>query len=313
MRCINKIKFLAVFLLLISILTGCISTSSLDSVQVSTPTDFFSKNLCVTTDDVALDQFNESGNFHATLLFDKTDQKVYLASDVHKRIYPASTTKIMTLQLALKYGNLSDTVKISKNAVSVPSDSSVAGLWLGDTLSLEDLLYGLMLPSGNDAAVAVAEHISGSVEDFVKLMNCEAKSLGATNTHFTSPHGYQNKEHYTTAYDLYLMLSHGIEDDRFCQIVSTASHEATITGANKMQRKITFMQSNQFVNGTYSAPSNVQIIGGKTGTTDEAGACLTLYVTDDDKKEYIAILMGAPNKPYLYDTMKSLLSFIPTL
>lgn len=313
MRCINKIKYLAVTIPLIIILTGCASAFSTDYYQVSTQTDFFSKDLCVTTDDVALDQFNESGNFHATLLFDKTEKKVYLASDVHKRIYPASTTKIMTLQLALKYGDLNDTVKISKNAVSVPSDSSVAGLWQGDTLSLEDLLYGLMLPSGNDAAVAVAEHISGSVEAFVELMNQEAKSLGATNTHFTTPHGYQNKKHYTTAYDLYLMLSHGIEDDRFCQIISAASHEATITSASKVERKVTFMQSNQLINGTYAAPANVQIIGGKTGTTDEAGACLTLYVTDDNKKEYIAILMGAPNKLYLYDTMKNLLSFIPTL
>lgn len=313
MRCINKIRVTAAFLLLIITLTGCDAASYETEYKKSTNADFFSKNLCVTSKNVALEGFNESGNFHATVLFDKTDNKVYLASDVHKKIFPASTTKIMTLQLALKYGNLTDTVTISKNAVSVPSDSSVAGLWQGDVLSLEDLLYGLMLPSGNDAAVAVAEHISGSVEDFVALMNREAQTLGATNTHFTSPHGYQNKEHYTTAYDLYLMLNHGIEDERFRKIVSTASHEATITSASKVKRKVTFMQSNQFVNGTYQSPADVHIIGGKTGTTDEAGACLSLYVTDNNKKEYIAILMGAPTKPYLYDTMKELLSIVPTL
>ena len=112
--------------------------------------------------------------------------------------------KILTLYLALKYGTLSDIVTVSDNAVAVPSDSSVAGLRSGVQLTLEDLLYGLMLPSGNDSAVAIAEHISGSVDAFVELMNKEANALGATNSHFVNPHGYHDENHYTTAYDLYL-------------------------------------------------------------------------------------------------------------
>ena len=94
--------------------------------------------------------------------------------------------------------------------MAVPSDSSVAGLRSGVQLTLEDLLYGLMLPSGNDSAVAIAEHISGSVDAFVELMNKEANALGATNSHFVNPHGYHDENHYTTAYDLYLIFNQGI-------------------------------------------------------------------------------------------------------
>lgn len=274
---------------------------------------FFAEDLCVVNGQTALEVYADSSAFHATLLFDKTDKKVLLASNVHKKLYPASTTKIITLYLALKYGNLEDTVTISENAVSVPSDSSVAGLMQGDTLLLKDLLYGLMLPSGNDAAVAVAEHISGTTEDFVSLMNEEARRLGATNTHFMTPHGYQNENHYTTAYDLYLMLNEAVTIPEFCEIVGTSEHRAQIKDVSGQTRTIDWMQTNWFINGTKKAPEGVTVMGGKTGTTDEAGACLTLYVQDANDREYFAILMGAPDKTYLYDSMYRLLSVIPQI
>ena len=147
---------------------------------------------------------------------------------MHDRLFPASTTKILTLYLALKYGTLSDVVTVSENAASVPSDSSVAGLRAGEQLTLEDLLYGLMLPSGNDSAVAIAEHISGSEEAFVELMNKEANALGATNSHFANPHGYQDEDHYTTAYDLYLIFNQGILNSKFVDIISAPSYTADI-------------------------------------------------------------------------------------
>ena len=158
--------------------------------------------------------------------------------------------------------------------MAVPSDSSVAGLRSGVELTLEYLLYGLMLPSGNDSAVAIAEHISGSVDAFVELMNKEANALGATNSHFVNPHGYHDENHYTTAYDLYLIFNQGILNQKFIDIISSATY---------------------------------------TGTTDEAGACLVLYEQDSQSRPYISIVMGAESKNALYNTMDSLLSTISGL
>lgn len=197
--------------------------------------------------------------------------------------------------------------------MAVPSDSSVAGLRSGVQLTLEDLLYGLMLPSGNDSAVAIAEHISGSVDAFVELMNKEANALGATNSHFVNPHGYHDENHYTTAYDLYLIFNQGILNQKFIDIISSATYTTDIKEPDGSTRSVTWKQSNLFVNGTRTAPENVTVIGGKTGTTDEAGACLVLYEQDSQSRPYISIVMGAESKNALYNTMDSLLSTISGL
>ena len=110
--------------------------------------------------------------------------------------------------VALKNGNLDDVVTVSANAANQASDSSVCELKEGDKITLRDLLYGLMLRSGNDAAVAIAEHISGSSEEFVVLMNAEAKALGATGSHFVTPNGLHDEEHYSTVYDMSVSYTH---------------------------------------------------------------------------------------------------------
>lgn len=266
--------------------------------------------LCVTKDDISSDEFQTEDDFHAIALFQVDDAEVVYAKDVHERLYPASTTKILTIYLALKYGNLEDTVTVSENAVGVPLDSSRAGLRTGDQLSLEALLYSLMLPSGNDSAVAIAEHISGSLEEFIKLMNAEAVKLGATNSNFMNPHGYQDENHYTTAYDLYLIFNECVKYDKFQEIVSSSEYHTKITQKNGTYREVTWKQSNQYVNGARDIPKGVSVIGGKTGTTDEAGACLILYSKRNDSP-YISIIMGADSKTILYDNMSELIS--PTL
>ena len=141
------------------------------------------------------------------LLVNNTKNKVIVSQKVFDQAYPASTTKIMTAYVALKYGNLDDMVTVSERATDFDEDEQVCGLQAGDQLSLRDLLNGLLLYSGNDCAVAIAEHVSGSVEAFVDKMNEEARNLGATGTHFVNPHGLQNEDHYTTAYDLYLIFN----------------------------------------------------------------------------------------------------------
>lgn len=266
-------------------------------------------DLCVATENVLSETFELEGDFHSVALFSPNSSTVLYANNIHERIYPASTTKILTMYVALKYGTLTDTVTVSANAVGVPLDSSRAGFKTGDQVSLEALLYSLMLPSGNDSAVAIAEHISGSVEEFMNLMNEEAKKLGATNTNFTSPHGYQDEKHYTTAYDLYLIFNECVKQDKFLEIVSSSEYKTKVTQANGTYRDVTWKQSNQYVNGLRKSPEGISVIGGKTGTTNEAGACLILYSKKSDMP-YISIVMGADTRPILYDTMSSLLSSI---
>lgn len=266
--------------------------------------------LCVASEDVSSKLFSTDDELHAAALFQLDEGHVVYADNIHERIYPASTTKILTIYLALKYGTLTDVVTVGENAVGVPLDSSRAGLRQGDQLTLEDLLYGLMLPSGNDSAVAIAEYISGSEEAFAELMNNEAKMLGATNSNFVNPHGYQDENHYTTAYDLYLILNECVKYDTFLEVVSAAQYHTRITQKNGTYREVTWNQSNQFVNGARPAPEGVTVIGGKTGTTDEAGACLVLYAEGNDSSSYISIVMGADNRTILYDNMTNLMNAI---
>ena len=147
-----------------------------------------------------------------------------------ERMNPASTTKVMTAIVALKYGNLSDLVTVPEEAVITESGSSMAGVVPGDQMSLEDLLYGLMIPSGNDAANAIAVHVGGSIEGFVSMMNQEAARLGATGTHFVNANGLTDPDHYTTAYDLYLMFHEALSYDTFRTIIGTHDHTASLYG-----------------------------------------------------------------------------------
>lgn len=270
----------------------------------------FADELCVANEDVDFEAFHTNDEFHGALLFDIENQKILYSERVNEQLYPASTTKIMTAYLALKYGNLDDYITVSKNAVDVPSDSSTAHLLKGDVLSLKDLLYGLMLPSGNDSAIAIAEHISGSTEAFVELMNKEAIALGATNTHFVNPHGYQDKEHYTTAYDLYLIFNECIKDETFLQIIASTSYDTVIKQANGATRNVTWPQSNQFVSGGREVPDGITLIGGKTGNTFDAGSCILLYGHDSEYTPFITIIMGATSRRNLYDNMTFLLRAI---
>ena len=322
MRCIDKKRRLLSIILIIVILSaGCISKKEKLVTEYETTNydtylyegELFASQLCVSDTNVPLNDFEAASSLHAGALFGLSQQKVFYSEQIHDRLFPASTTKILTLYLALKYGTLSDIVTVSDNAVAVPSDSSVAGLRSGVQLTLEDLLYGLMLPSGNDSAVAIAEHISGSVDAFVELMNKEANALGATNSHFVNPHGYHDENHYTTAYDLYLIFNQGILNQKFIDIISSATYTTDIKEPDGSTRSVTWKQSNLFVNGTRTAPENVTVIGGKTGTTDEAGACLVLYEQDSQSRPYISIVMGAESKNALYNTMDSLLSTISGL
>lgn len=189
--------------------------------------------------------------------------RVLFEENMHQRLPMASTTKVMTALLALELGDLQSEVVCSENAFGVPGTSIY--LALGETLSLRDMLLGLMLASGNDAAVAIAEHIGGSTGQFLGLMNARAQQIGALNTHFANPHGLPDDAHYTTAYDLSLIAREAMGNDAFRELVSTKT--ATIPWAGRASNR-------QLTNKNRLLTSYSGATGVKTGYTSRAGRCL---------------------------------------
>ena len=266
-------------------------TSSTDKTDSSGSTDSSDAN--VSSDGNALGFDPQS--VHAVGLFDVNNAETDCAYNIHKKIYPASTTKILTALVALENGNLSDTVTVADEADSgkFAADEQTCGIKAGDQLTLEDLLNGLLLYSGNDNAVAIADHIAGSTEKFAEMMNAEAKKLMATNSHFVNPSGLHDDNHYTTAYDLYLIFNECIKHDDFVKIINSSSYTAHITGADGTKRDVKWEPTNYYAKGEATPPDNVTIIGGKTGTTKGAGNCLILLTKDSSGNPYISIIMGA--------------------
>ena len=155
-------------------------------------------------------------NSRAYVVIDRKSNTILVGKNENQKKKMASTTKIMTALVVIEHTNLSDTVEISKKAAN--TGGSRLGLKAGDKITVSDLLYGLMMRSGNDAAVALAEHVAGSITDFANLMNEKANSLGLSNTHFVTPHGLDEDEHYTTAYELALLSNYAMNNEIFAKI-----------------------------------------------------------------------------------------------
>ena len=273
----------------------------------------FAEDLCIANGNISMDGAPDPAGTHAIGLFDLEGKKTDFAYNVQERLYPASTTKIMTALLAIENADLEDKVTISANADArtFAADESTCGIKKGDEMTLEDLLNGLLLHSGNDNAVAIAEHVSGSIEEFAKLMNERAESLMATGTHFTNPSGLHDENHYTTAYDLYLIFNECIKHPEFVDIIQSSSYTANIKGADGTLRQETWEPSHFYAQGEAVPPENASIIGGKTGTTKLAGNCLILLEEDQNGKPFISIVMGADTKDLLYQDMTALIEGIP--
>ncbi len=273
--------------------------------------DTFASNLCIVTDK---ENKEESSDFSAasTLIFDVTNQKVIFAKQVHEKLYPASITKIMTAFVVLKYADLSDTVTFSYNASHITEwGAKLCGFQEGDQMNLKDLLYAFLIYSGNDAGIALAEHIAGSVEAFADLMNQEAKALGATNSHFVNPHGLHDDEHYTTTYDIYLIFNALIKNDLFLDMIHSKSINVNYTTAKQETKSADFYSTNRYLVGKAKAPEGITVIGGKTGTTQKAGSCLVLYSQDSAENDYISVVFRATDGNALFDQMTGLLKLIP--
>ncbi len=237
---------------------------------------------------------NTNNNFEissesAILVEEKTGITVF-EKDADKKMYPASTTKIMTAILVLENCELSDMVTVSSNALkSIPSGYVTGELFVEEKLPVEDLLYELLLKSANDVAVVLAEHVSGSVEEFSNLMNKKAKELGCTNTNFVNPNGIHNENHYSTARDLAIIAKYCMQNDKFREIVST--REYNLPKSNKYpftDRK--FKNTNELIlpDGKYYYEYATGI---KTGYTKEAKSCLISSSSKNDIN-FISVVLG---------------------
>ena len=269
----------------------------------------FSETLCVSAENVALDGFTDEPSLHAAGLFNLNERSVEYGYRLYDKLYPASTTKLMTAYLALKYGKLEDMVTVTDSVTGFAIDEVVCGLYPGGQVKLYDLLCGLLLKSGNDCGVAIAEYISGSVEAFAELMNEEAKELGATGTHFVNPHGLHEDDHYTTAYDIYLMFQEALKYDAFQKIIGSSEYYSIFIRDND-KYGIMWQSTNYYHIGEATPPQDVEVIGGKTGTTDEAGSCLCLLAKDKYGDSHVSIILNAGDKETLYAEMNKLLSKI---
>ena len=168
----------------------------------------------------------------------------------------------------------------------------------------------MLIYSANDAAVLIAEGIGGSMDNFVEMMNEEAKEIGATKSHFANPHGLTADDHYVTTYDMYLIFNEAIKYDEFQQIINMSGYTTTYTGSSGKSVDVDITTTNLYVRGDESVPSNCTVIGGKTGTTTAAGHCLILLAKDNSGNPYISVIMKAEDSDTLYSEMTELLNKI---
>ncbi len=231
----------------------------------------------------------------ACVLMESSTGNVLYEKEAHKVRYPASTTKIMTAILTVEHCELSDVATVSHNAIfSVPAGYTHASLKENEQLTIEQLLHVLLIPSANDAANVLAEHIAGSVDNFAVMMNEKAKEIGCLNTHFVNPSGIHHKDHVSTAYDLALMGKYAMKNGTIREIVKKTSYTLSATNAySKTDRA--FITSNDLLRENHSTAKDnyyySDCIGIKTGYTTEAGSCI-IAGAKRDNLEVICVILG---------------------
>ncbi len=238
------------------------------------------------TEEVSSDISNQTLNLNSRscVVIDRLAQSILYGKNEKNKVKMASTTKIMTAIIVLENSSLDTTVEASKKAAG--TGGSRLGLKTGDKITIRDLMYGLMLCSGNDAAVCLAESVGGSIEGFSELMNTKAQELELHNTHFESPHGLDSDQHYTTAYELALLSDYALKNPTFLNIVGTKNHTVTINGTPKTLSNTNELLGN--LDGVY---------GIKTGFTNGANRCL-VTACKRGNMDIICVVLGADTKNF---------------
>ena len=320
----NKIIHIGMIALLCcSLLSGCsmnaypkeqpLHVNTASNLPIVRPAGLASNNVVIPYDAYVYD--DADFEYEAGLLINQTKNSVVCAVNPHKQIYPASMTKILTAVVVMDAVNsgqisLNDTVVIRKEIEFNEANVTALGLEPGDYITVNELLHGLLISSYNDCAIALARYVSGSVSDFVDLMNKKAQELGATNSHYVNPHGLHDNNHYTTPYDLYLIFKEFLKYDTLVQIDSSSSYVLTMyKDSEKITTELT--PTNAFLSNSVEMPTGYHITGWKTGTTEKAGSCIIVeFVNDDTNEEYICLVSNAKDHETLYQNVNDMLKQI---
>ena len=247
--------------------------------------------------DLSVSISSDKLNSPNAILIRLTDDAVLMQKNSEEKIYPASLTKMMTAIVAIEnLPDLKEEIKLTNSTFQglYEADASLADFQPGEQIKAIDLLYGVLLPSGAECCVALADQIAGSEQNFVKIMNQKAADLGMDNTHFENATGLHDENHYTTVKDLSILLRYALQNDTFREIFTSSRHSTQAT--NKHPGGITFY-STMFEDLNNQSIIDGEILGGKTGYTDEAGLCLA-SLAKVGKQEYILISAGAKGDHY---------------
>ncbi len=267
------------------------------STQISSTTEKESKKVTFKAAGGETHAIPESNDAKTAIVIRLSDKAIIAERDANKKIYPASTLKIMTLLTAAEHiKDLNDTFTMTYEITDplYVADASVAGFLNGEKVTMTDLLYGMILPSGADSAIALAVKIAGSEKAFVKLMNKKAKEIGLKNTNFTNVSGLHDPNNYSTAYDMALITYHAIQNDLCRSVLSTYQHTTRKTPQNP---EGILLSSTLFSYLYGDEPGTAIISGGKTGYVNEAGYCISSFGrANETGEEYIVVTIGNSSK-----------------
>lgn len=315
----NKRILSAVSILMLTVVlcTGC----SGNPFQISDSFDaYYAKNkedagaglkgmasdLAVLSQQEATDPDYQSKDYADLLINDSTGE-VMESYHCFDKIYPASITKVMTALLTLEHGNLDDEITLKHDINLTENGAVISTLTKGDTVTVGQVFHTMMIKSANDCAVILAEYVAGSEAKFIDMMNAKARELGATHTHFVNPNGLHDNNHYTTAYDLYLIFKEAVKYDTFVDTISSKDYTMTYTTPKKTQINEYMQSTNYYLLNEFPVPEGVVMYGGKTGTTSMAKSCLILMTKNKKGERFFSVVLGAETKEALYSSMTQLL------
>ncbi len=321
----SKFRLISLFILVSLFITGCgsdfaspYSASVLASEMAGRgfaadlKADSFASDLSIVTENVPVESIELSTSVESYLLVDINNQTILASYDANRQIHPASTTKLMTALVALENCSMDEKLVLGDEVTGFAYDETVLPGKVGDTMTMDQALHFMLMYSANDIANAIAVHVGGSINNFCEMMNEKAREIGATNTHFSNPHGLDADDHLTTAYDLYLILSECIKYEKFVEIVSSSEYSTVYYNAQGKNVDKTVRSTDLFIrtDKDVNAPAGITVIGGKTGTTGKAGHCLIVLCKDSAGNPYISCVMGTTDTDTLYAHQKELMSLI---
>lgn len=320
-----KKKLLMGFIVLAVLLCGCSKDSSVvngfsdsdnDSELADSPlayADGIASSVAVVPEGAENSEGSEKIYSESALLVDATDGVVLFQKNAHKKQYPASTTKILTSLVTLKNADTASSRTIGNEVIITEDNVVMCDYRIGDVISYDVIIHGAMMKSGNDAAAALALFAADSLENFSEMMNEEAKSLGATESNFVNPHGLYDDNHYSTAYDMYLIFNEAIKYDKFIDVLACKSFSGSFTRRTSYNEYIInaqYTNTNRYVNGERQAPSHINVIGGKSGYTEVAKRSYVM-LAEANGHRYIFVTMRCEDYEQMYSDLDYLMSLIP--